>query len=84
MSDAPEHDDDDPPGPHAGWPWRSWGCEAMTHQRATAEALYAVGMAQAAMRGRLADFERDARSALLPTSAIYRRRDGDWASGEPA
>lgn len=76
--------DDDAPDRHAGWPWRSWGCEAMTHQRATAEAVYAVAMAQAAMRGRLADFERGARALLLPTSEIYRRREGDWAHSHPA
>ena len=73
-------DGDDPRSPHAGWPWRSWGCEAMTHQRATAEAVYAVSMAQAAMRGKLFEFEQGAKAMLLPTSEIYRRRPQDWAA----
>lgn len=53
----------------------------MTRQRATAEAVYAVAMAQAAMRGKLDDFERDARERLLQTSEIYRRRPPqDWTA----
>ena len=55
----------------------------MTHQRALAESVYAVGMAEAAMRDRLDDFERDMRALLAPTSAIYRRRDADWTCAAP-
>lgn len=76
-------DDDDPPGPHDGWPWRSWGCEAMTRQRATAEAVYAVAMAQAAERGELDHFEARMQSLLRPTSAVYQRSAGDWSSADP-
>lgn len=71
--------DDDAPDPFAGWPWRSWGCEGMTHRRAYTDSVYALAMHQAAMAGRLAQFELEAQTSLAMSSARYRRPGQDWA-----
>lgn len=72
----------DPPAPrHERWPWRDYGGFQMTEQRALGESVYAVLLAQAVMSGKADEFMRSVKAVLLPTSAPYRRREGDWAEG---